>query len=364
MYSIGLDAHQGRHVLCILDHHGKRIKEAVVRGGGAELVAFLRRLGRPFAICYEASCSYGYLYDLLSGVARRVLVAHPGQLRLIFRSKRKHDRVDARKLATLLFLDQVPTVHVPAGEVRSWRRLIEFRRRLVDKRTQAKNGLRALLRAHGVVGPYRKALWTRKGRAWLAQLEWPERFTALQRDLLLDEVEHADARLKTVEGALNALARRHPGVQLLRTIPGVGPRTAEALVAYLDQVDRFARARQVGAYLGLVPCQDQSHPLNRLGHITREGPPTVRKFLTEAAWRAIQLSPWVRAFFERIQQNDPDRKKIALIATAHYLARVAWAMLRTGETWRHDPRPVEPQPGPAGERAVRQRARRRGPVAA
>ena len=56
--------------------------------------------------------------DELARIARRVVVAHPGHLRLIFRSKRKNDRVDARKLATLLFLDQVPRVHVPRAAVR------------------------------------------------------------------------------------------------------------------------------------------------------------------------------------------------------------------------------------------------------
>ncbi len=71
-----------------------------------------------------------YVHDQLSRVAKRVVVAHPGQTRLIFRGKRKNDRIDAKKLATLLFLDQVPTVHVPSLDVRSWRNLIEFRPRL------------------------------------------------------------------------------------------------------------------------------------------------------------------------------------------------------------------------------------------
>ena len=67
------------------------------------------------------------MHDQLRKIAGRVVVAHPGQLRLIFRSKRKNDRVDAKKLAKLLFLDQVPTVYVPSVDVRTWRRMIEFR---------------------------------------------------------------------------------------------------------------------------------------------------------------------------------------------------------------------------------------------
>ncbi len=73
-------------------------------------------------------------------------MAHPGQLRLIFRSRRKNDRVDATKLAKLLFLDEGPPVHVPSADVRAWRGMIEFRSKLVGERTRVKNRLRALLR--------------------------------------------------------------------------------------------------------------------------------------------------------------------------------------------------------------------------
>lgn len=334
MLSIGLDVHWRSFVLCILDANGKRIKEIRQRGGWERLLESLRQIRPPFAICYEASCGYGYLYDQLSKLARRVVVAHPGQLRLIFRSKRKHDRVDARKLATLLFLEQVPTVHVPSVAVRSWRQLIEFRQRLIRQRVRVKNGLRSLLRTHGIAAPWRSSLWTKKGQAWLAELELPTPPAAVQRDLLLDDLQRVAQGIRRVEQELKRMAAREPAVALLQTIPGVGPRTAEAVVAYVDDARRFARSRQVGSYFGLVPCQDQSADRNRLGHITREGPSTVRKLLTEAAWQGIRRDERLKRYFERIQGGDPGRRKIALIATAHYLVRAMHAMLRTGEVWR------------------------------
>jgi transposase len=89
----------------------------------------------------------------------------------------------------------------------------------------------------------------------------------------------------------------------------------------------------VGRYFGLVPSQDQSGDRNRLGHISREAAPVVRLLLAEASWQAIRRSPSVRAFFERAQRGDPQRNKIALVATAHYLVRVIWAMLKHGTVW-------------------------------
>ena len=333
MYYVGLDCHQQRSSLCILDQHGKTVKQETVHGRWPAVIRRMARLPRPFAVCYEASAGYGWLHQRLTPLAERVAVAHPGQLRLIFRSKAKHDRVDARKLAKLLYLDEVPQVHVPHLDVRQWRKFIEYRQKLLAGRTAAKNQVRSVLRANAITPP--KSLWSRRGRAWLTESELPpaERLTL---ELALDQIDHLNGGIKRVEKELARIGDGHPGVTLLRTIPGVGLRTAEAFCAYVDDVRRFGRSRQVAAYFGLVPCLDSSAGKDRLGHITRQGPSTVRKLLTEAAWQGIRRSPSIRAFFERVTHDDPDRRKIALIATAHYLCRVMAAMLRSGQSWQEN----------------------------
>jgi len=93
----------------------------------------------------------------------------------------------------------------------------------------------------------------------------------------------------------------------------------------------YSTKRSAARYFGLVPCQDASAGFNRLGHITKQGPPTARKYLVEGTWQAVRRSPTVRAYFERICGEKPERKKIAVVATAHYLLRCMWAMLRSGE---------------------------------
>ena len=306
-----------------------------VRGGVEQVLDQLRKFKEPLAVCFEASTGYGHWYDALSRLAHHVRVAHPGQARLIFHSKRKNDRIDAHKLATLLFLDQVPTVHVPSADRRAWRALIEFRSRLVGDRTRVKNRLRALLRRHGLVAPYR--LWNKTGHRWLTELAFALPLDDIQRDLLLDDIVRFDLRLKRVEKALAMIAKKEFGVTLLRTIPGVGIRSAEAMVAYIDDPHRFHTNKAIGAYLGFIPCLDASADVQRYGHITREGPATVRRMLIEAAWQGIRRSPRIKAYYERIKKDNPERRKIALVATAHYLARVMLAMLTTGETWRPEP---------------------------
>jgi transposase len=338
MHYVGLDVHAKRSSLCILGPSGKVVKRLEVRGAWPRLMERVAaEVPRPFSVCFEASCGYGYLHEKLSALAQHVAVAHPGKLRLIFRSKRKNDRVDAEKQAKLLYLDQVPQVHVPCTDVRAWRGLIELRRRLIGRRTAVKAQLRALLRGAGVCEsvPAGKALWSNKGLAWLGAVELSQA-DALRRDLLLEELAQADERVGRVTAELDRRGDAHPGVALLRTVPGVGPRTAEAFVAYVDDVRRFARTRQVGCYLGLVPCQDASAGRDRLGHITGDGPATVRMLLCEAAWQTVRRSASMKCFFERVTHGDPGRKKIALVAAAHKLARAMAAMLRTGEAWRED----------------------------
>jgi transposase len=227
-------------------------------------------------------------------------------------------------------------VHVPCLDVRTWRELINCRTQVIAKRTRAKNTLRALLRGAGVVPPKSPGLWTKKGLAWLRQLELPTSSQQLRRDLLLEEIEALTGQVRRLEQELNRRAQQTPAVARLRSIPGVGLRTAEAVVAFLDDPHRFRHAKAVGRYFGLVPCQDQSGDKNRLGPITREGPAVVRRLVAEAAWQAVRRSPTVRAYFERTQRGDPQRKKIAVVATAHYLVRVMWALLKRGTVWQEN----------------------------
>lgn len=338
MLYVGLDVHSKSIAVCVLNEQGDVVDRHRLRHV-QQLPELLVRMP-AFAVCFEASCGYGYLYEMLTSLAARIAVAHPGLLRLIYRSKKKHDRLDAEKLARLLLIDAVPEVHVPSGEVRSWRELITFRRRLIEKRTRAKNGMRALLRSLGVRSPQRPGLWTKRGLAWLRALEFSQPLQAVKRDQLVEEIEMLTVQVRRVEQALKAYSRENVAVWQLQSIPGVGLRTAEAMVAFVDDPHRFRRAKAVGAYFGLVPSQDQSGEANRLGRITRQGSATVRQFLVEAAWQAARRSPTVRAYFERVRRNDPDRKKIAVVATAHYLARVMWCMLKDGSLWQERVSPV------------------------
>ena len=337
MLSVGLDVHQSCSSICVLDAKGNQIRQREIRGEWDQVVLALGQIKEefkePLRICYEASTGYGALYERLVPVAQEVMVAHPGRLALIFKSRKKSNKADAAKLAALLHLNQVPQVHVPRQEVRSWRGIIEYRGRLVNKRVMAKNQIRALLRGQGIKGLRSKEQWTKRGIQWLQEVVWPTKLEALRLEMLLEEVKDLDRKVHRVTGVLEEMAEGHAGVKLLRSVPGVGPRTAEAFVAYVDDAHRFTSGT-IGSYFGLVPREDSTGDQRRLGHVTKEGPPLVRKLLTEAGWRGVGQSARFKQVFERIGRGDKKRKKLAIVALGHWLCRVMLAMLKTGEEFR------------------------------
>jgi transposase len=243
MFHVGLDIHSTRISICVLSQTGQVVHRSQARGT-EEMLRTLKDLTDRFEVCYEASCGYGHYHDLLRPLAPCVLVADPGQLRLIFRSKAKNDRNDAERLAKLLYLGETPSVHVPAADVRMWRELINCPSQVVAKRTRAKNAARALLRSAGVVPPKHPDQWTKAGLVWLRRLD-----LALTR------------QVRRIELELNRQARRSPAVSRLRTIPGVGPRTAEAVDPSWMSDRRSQRELDLTRY-GSRLCREKAKCLN------------------------------------------------------------------------------------------------------
>jgi transposase len=126
----------------------------------------------------------------------------------------------------------------------------------------------------------------------------------------------------------------------LRTVPGVGPRTAEVVAAHLDNPRRFTKGKQVSAYAGLVPRQFQSGESDRRGRITKRGPAILRKLLVECAWAMLRYNAWARAVWSRLTRGGTTRKKPAIVALARRLLVRCWAMLRDGKPWREEPAPI------------------------
>ena len=146
-------------------------------------------------------------------------------------------------------------------------------------------------------------------------------------------------RATAAEARLDALGKADHRARLLDTVRGLGPRTAEAVVAHLDDPRRFKTGKQVSAYGGLVPRQFQSGEDDRRGRITKRGPAVLRKLLVQCAWAMLRYNRWARSVFDRLSRGRARRKQ-AVVALARKLLVRCWAMLRDGKPWRADPDPA------------------------
>src|SRR5262249_46457627 len=161
------------------------------------------------------------------------------------------------KAAQLSAVNQIRAVHIPIIEVRQWRALIAFRQQLGRRRGRIKNNIRDLLVMEGEILPRGAKGWALVGvgALWgvaqhLAEASMKELWRGAL-EIELRQLRDVQVELEQAEAKLDAIAKLDPRVALLRTIPGVGPRLAEAIVALLDQPERFQHAREVSAYVGM-----------------------------------------------------------------------------------------------------------------
>lgn len=291
----------------------------------------------PDRVVFEIGQQAGWMADLCRALVDDVRVANPSGAAWCWKSaKRKTDRDDALKLARLSAMDQLPEVHVPDKGVRQWRALIGYRQGLVTRITAIKNSIRAILSREAIAWPAGASGFSKKALAELATMA-SEEDGAAWRLMLREELaqyELAVGSRTRVEAELDALAAGHEGATLLRTIPGVGPRLAEAVAAWIDDPGRFANGRQVGCYAGLTPRRYQSGSMDRQGRISGQGNALLRSLLVEVAWLGRRYNPWMRGVYERALRGSPSRKKIAIVAVARRLLVVCWAMLRDRRPWR------------------------------
>ena len=299
----------------------------------------------PERVVMEVSEIAGWVVDIATALGKATEVANTSHDAWRWKNvKKKTDKEDALKLAKLSAMNQIPTVHMPPKKVREMRSLIKYRQRLVKHRRSIQLAIRALFSAQGITGvPRGKSAWTQEGLGWLKKharpLEEISDIEQLWRGRLHVELETFEAvkqALEQVEDKLNKLGSADARVKRLRTIPGVGPRLAETVVAFLDDPDRFRNGKHVGSYVGLTPRQYQSGQMERQGRISGQGNKLLRTLLVEACWVSLRYNPWARETYNRLLRGSPSRKKIAITALARKMIVKCWAMLRDEKEWHYE----------------------------
>ena len=249
-------------------------------------------------VVMEACGPSGWINDLCQELGLKTLICSTNDEAWRWKNvKRKTDKDDSLKLARMAMMRQLTPVHVPSHTVREHRTLIKYRKKLVGRITQIKNSIRGLFVCRGIEIDKGQPAW-RTGRELINSHRRPlvecslEELWRGQLDVELTQLDSLASQLADVERRLDLIANEDERIQRVRTIPGVGRKTAEVIVTALDDVDRFENGRQVSAYIGLVPRQYQSGETDRNGRITKRGSRLLRTMLVECAWLSLRYNEW------------------------------------------------------------------------
>lgn len=339
---IGFDMDCNKTVACVVES-GKKDYFQTLGSDIASMQKFLkaqRSPGTELWLCFEISGSAGFIYDSLEGYADIIKVANPYKATWIYRTAKKNDFLDARKLAVLMSIGELPEVYMPSKEIRQWRSLINHRKKLVDGACQLKNRIRAIIKSQGLNrGCYTGGLWTKRNRIWLKSLydnQMGFDYWRLELSNFISSLESLEHQIFNTTAYLDRKLESEPGAKLLTSIPGVGPRTAEAILAYTDDISRFGNYKKYCSYFGLTPKLDQSGMTTRLGHISKQGPAVVRWVLCESSWKVVRYVPAMKRFYERVMAGQKSRKKIAIVAVCRKMVCIMRAMLNSGELFNEN----------------------------
>jgi transposase len=332
---VGLDVHSKTSFYVAQDETGRELGRGEVSTSREGFRSIRQRLQLPESspVALESGTTAFYAARCLGQEGFVPVVVEAAEVRAkARRPTQKCDSRDAEELCEGLRRGIYQRlVHVPPEEIQVIREALSRRRHFVRVQTAEVNAAKRLLRADGVI--------TKVGRvgtagAWRRLIEGlpPEfpntEFLKLHRAMWLE----AQVQIEHLKGQLAELGAHHESdLQRLQTLSGVGPIVALTALAVFSDVRRFPTAKHAASYVGLVPRTYHSGQWEAYGHITKTGSPELRAMLVQSAHAAHRPDHPFHAHYRRISARVGARK--AIVAVAHRMCRVLYAMLRNGQNF-------------------------------
>jgi transposase len=337
---LGLDVHGKATVYCLLDAEGNVIDRGSVPTTVLDLSELVRRLSKDGEIMagQEVGTMCHFIHDIFTALRIKILSFNAQHLRVIASSRKKTDKRDAFWLAKCLQTGMMPhPVHIPTADVRKLRSLLAQRRALAAERKRWLLRARSHLRGVGILVPKGVRKIARMLEEAISRPDGLDVFVVDALELCARQERQLAAELARVESALQNEAKQIEDIRRLKTIPAVGDWVAIAIYAAIGDIHRFRNARLLSSYAGLVPSVHQSGETLRSGGITKAGSPSLRTVLVQAGHvllfrcRAPETLP-LKALAARVHSARA-RRKIAVVAAARHILRIAFYVLRDGTSY-------------------------------
>lgn len=318
---IGIDLGDKRHVVAVFDEAGKEERVDQVINTSVQVQKWFSRYPGAVVVM-EAGTHSPWISRLLESMGHEVHVGNPRKLRAIWDADDKTDERDARVLAMMYRLEPrlLHRIFHRGEKAQVDLERIKARNMLVQSRSGLVNHVRCAVKSVGSRLPVCSAAsFHKKARTLLPDI--------LKGALepLLQAIEDISARITELDQEITRLSEQvYPETRWLRQVQGVGPVTALAYVLFLEDPKRFARSRQVGAYMGLVPKRDQSGETDKQLRITKAGNIYLRQLLVSCAHYILgpraQDSDLRRRGLRMASRGGRNAKKRAVVAVARHLA--------------------------------------------
>src|SRR5579864_8671830 len=331
---IGLDLGDRSSSYCVLDENGEIVLEQKLATTPEAIQQAFGKIARS-RIAMETGTHSPWVSRMLTGLGHEVIVAHAQNVRLIVKSRRKDDRLDARTLARLARVDPQLLSPVQHRSAQAQLHLTEIRARagLVSARTALVNAARGLVKSYGE--RLRRCGTQQVSREITSGLS-----TGLREALepLLREVESLNERIKEYDRRIDRMAKeRYPETALLKQVKGVGDLIATTYVLTIEDPHRFRKSRDAGCFIGLQPGRRNSGESAPQMHISKEGDEYLRTLLVQGAHYILgpfgadsDLRRWGQKLAARGGKNA---KKRAVVAVARKLAVLLHRLWVSGEVY-------------------------------
>jgi transposase len=329
---IGFDIHKKTISFCAKSQDGRILDEGTIPARRTDLSSWAKQRSRPWWGAMEATLFTGWVYDHLKPLAQELKVAHPAMLKAIAASKKKNDKVDARKISDLLRCGLLPECYMAPSGVRELRRVLRYRNLVVRQATRMKNRIAGLLMETGTL--YNKERL--HGKAYFSELlgslrEIPASVIGLLK-LSRSQLEFFATIQKRLVKGLRADAGLRERVQRLQSIRGVGEILALTWALEIGEVQRFPSIAEAVSYCGLTSAQHSSAGQEHRGPISKQRNKHLQTILIEAAKLAPRYNPQLAAVHEgELKRGHRNR---ATLAVARKLVAYLMAVDKSGKPFQ------------------------------